>query len=44
MPEEKRAIVNLTLEQYEVIKAAASKLGLTVPGYCRVAALEKASK
>lgn len=44
MPEEKRAVVNLTPEQYDTIKAAAGKLGLSVPGYCRVAALEKASK
>lgn len=42
--QEKRAIVNLSDEQYARIKAAAEKLGLTVPGFCRVAALEKAIK
>jgi hypothetical protein len=39
----KRAVVNLSDEQYERIRAAAEKLGLTVPQYCRIAALEKAN-
>ena len=42
MAEKKRAIINLSDEQYERIKLAANRLGMTVPGYCRVASLEKA--
>lgn len=42
MSKRKRAILNLSDEQYDRIKLAADRLGMTVPGYCRVASLEKA--
>ena len=35
-----RAIVNLSDEQYKKLKAAADRIGLTVPAYIRVKALE----
>ena len=38
---EKRAIVKLTDEQHERLKVAADRLGMSVPAYCRLAALEK---
>jgi uncharacterized protein (DUF1778 family) len=43
MAEKKRAIINLTDEQYEALRKAADRLGLSVPSFCKVAALEKAS-
>jgi len=39
---EKRAIVNFTDDQHERIKAAADALGMSVPAYCKFAALDRA--
>ena len=41
---QKRAIVNLTDEQHDKLKAAADQLGLSVPSYIKVKALEAAGK
>jgi len=35
-----RAVVNLSEEQHAKLKAAADRLGLTLPAYIRVKALE----
>ncbi len=39
---QKRAIVNLTDDQHKVLKEAADMLGLSVPAFLRVKALEAA--
>lgn len=38
----KRSVVNWSAEQFERLQKAADRLGMTVPQYCKVAALEKA--
>lgn len=39
----KRAVINLTDGQHEIILKAAEKLGLSVPAYMKVKALEAAN-
>ena len=41
-PDQKRAILNMTPTQYGKLKKAADALGMTVPAYCKMAALERA--
>ena len=42
-PEQKRSIVNWTDEQHVKIKMAADGLGMSVPAYCKLAAIERAN-
>ncbi len=41
MSAEKRAVIKFTDDQHQRIKDAADRLGLSVPAYCKLAALEK---
>lgn len=39
----KRAVINLTEDQYERLARAADKVGMSVPGYIKLRALEAAN-